>query len=214
VIAIAGSQKRKACSRRRNDKFLRMLPEIRKQAQFAFRGLPIEAREEMVQEVLATAYHMFRRLAARGKLNLAYATPLAQYAIKHTRAGRRIGSRRNRRDVTSPCSLAMNGVVLERLSRFNPRTGQWREILVEDRTADPAKIAAARIDFASWLRTLSTRDRRVAETLALGESTSRVADMFKISAPRVSQLRRDFYESWRKFVGELADARGPSVATA
>src|SRR5580704_14299041 len=58
MIAIAGNPIRKACACRRNDKFLTMLPAIREQAQFAFRNVPVEAREEQVQEVVATAYGM------------------------------------------------------------------------------------------------------------------------------------------------------------
>jgi integrase len=81
MIAIAGNPIRKACACRRNDKFLTMLPAIREQAQFAFRNVPVEAREEQVQEVVATAYGMFNTLASRGKINLAYATPLAKFAI-------------------------------------------------------------------------------------------------------------------------------------
>jgi hypothetical protein len=42
----------------------------------------------------------------------------------------------------------------------------------------------------------------MAETLALGHRTQDVARKFKVSAGRVSQLRRDLAGSWRKFVGE------------
>ncbi|HEV3304179.1 MAG TPA: hypothetical protein VG055_31305 [Planctomycetaceae bacterium] len=103
---------------------------------------------------------------------------------------------------------------IERLDRFNRRTGQWREVLVEDRTAGPADIAEMRIDFAEWLNTLSNRDRQLAETLAHGETTGCVAGMFRISAGRVSQLRRDLCESWRRFGGELAEVSGDRVMSA
>jgi hypothetical protein len=103
---------------------------------------------------------------------------------------------------------------IERLDRFNPRRGGWREVLVEDRTAGPAEIAMTRLDFASWLSTLSKRDRQLAEKLVLGETTGRVARTFRISAARVSQLRRELCASWHRFVGELTDAALPSVATA
>jgi hypothetical protein len=187
-----------------------MLPEIRNQAAFGFRRLPVEAREELIQEVVAQAYSLFVRLCQRRKTALVYATPLAQFSIKKVRAGRRIGSRGNIRDITSPRAR----VALERLDRFNQRTGQWREALVEDRTAGPAQIAETRIDFADWLKTLSTRDRQLAEKLALGETTGCVARIFRVSAGRVSQLRRDLCKSWRTFVGELAEVRGDRVMSA
>jgi FixJ family two-component response regulator len=70
------------------------------------------------------------------------------------------------------------------------------------------------LDFADWLKTLSKRDRRLAEALALGETTASAAHMFRISAGRVSQLRRELCANWERFVGELTDAGAPSLATA
>src|SRR5271156_6232567 len=114
MIAIARRPKRKAASRRRADKFLAMLPAIREQANFAFRRMPLEAREELVQEVVAQAYSLFISLCRRGKSALNYPTPLAQYAIRKVRAGRRIGSRSNSRDITSPPARAAKGITIQR----------------------------------------------------------------------------------------------------
>jgi hypothetical protein len=214
MIATVSKSKRKAASRRRNDKFLGMLPAISEQANFAFRRLPVEAREELIQEVVAQAYSLFVRLCQRRKLALVFPTPLAQYAIKKVRAGRRLGSRSNMRDVTSPRARVAKGITIARLDRFNRRSGEWRQALVEDRTAGPAQIAETRIDFADWLKTLSTRDRQLAEKLAFGETTGCAARTFRISAGRVSQLRRDLCKSWRAFVGEPSDDEVVSVAVA
>jgi hypothetical protein len=190
-----------------------MLPEIRKQARFACRALPIDAREELVQEVIATSYQLFRRLTARGKVKLAYPTPLAQFAIKHAREGRRMGSRRNSQDVTSPSTLAMNRVAFERLDRLNPRTGRWREVLIEDRTAGPAEIAAARIDWADWLRSMSRRQRAIAGFLAIGETTGAAAKQFQLSPARISQLRLWFQDNWLQFQDEERSASNTSLRT-
>jgi hypothetical protein len=164
--------------------------------------------------VLAGAFVLYSRLNARGKLHLARATVLARYGVGHYREGRRVGSQLNGNDVMSGRCLRRNGVVVRSLHQRNERTGTWREIAVEDRHSTPGEIAGLRIDFANWLETLSTRDRRIAETLALGETTASAARMFRISAGRVSQLRRDLWESWRTFVGELAEVGTPAVATA
>src|SRR5271167_2370515 len=102
MLAPLRNPRHNACSRRRNNKFLSMLPEVRKQAAFALRRVPFDAREELIQEVVAQAYSLFVRLCQRRKTALVYATPLAQFAIKKVRAGRRIGSRGNIRDITSP----------------------------------------------------------------------------------------------------------------
>jgi hypothetical protein len=209
MIAIAKSPKRKAVSRRRNDKFLSMLPAIREQANFAFRRMSLEVREELIQEVVAQAYSLFVRLCQRRKLAVVYPTPLAQFAIKKVRAGRRIGSRGNIRDVTSPRVRVAKGFRIEHLDKFNQRTGQWREALVEDRTAGPAETAVARIDWAAWLRSLTRRQRTIASVLATGETTGVAARRFRISPARISQLRLWFRENWEQFHGNT-----PSVGLA
>jgi hypothetical protein len=213
MIATASKPRRKACSPRWNDRFLRLLPASQEQAEFAFRGVSVEAREELTQEVTAAAYVLFASLCRRGKADLVYPTPLAKFAVRHVREGRRIGSRCNSREITSPRACEAKGIVIERIDRFDRRRGEWREVLVEDRTAGPAEIAMTRLDFANWLSTLSNRDRQLAEKLALGETTGCVARMFRISVARVSQLRRDLCRKWQKFIGEPADASRPRLAT-
>jgi hypothetical protein len=214
MIATASNPRRKTRTSRWNDKFLELLPAIREQAEYAFRRVSVDVREDLILEVVAAAYVLFVSLCRRGKSALAYPTPLAKFAIRHVREGRRIGSRCNSLDITSPCSCAAKRTTIERLDRFNPRRGEWREVLVEDRTAGPAEIVMTRLDFASWLSTLSHRDRQLAEKLVLGETTGRVARTFRISAARVSQLRRELCANWHRFVGELTDAGAPSLATA
>ena len=94
------------------------------------------------------------------------------------------------------------GIHVERLDQFDQETGEWREILVEDRQAGPAETAAARIDVTAWFRLLPTRSRRIAKALARGETTGDVAQMFNVTAARVSQLRRELHDSWQRFQGE------------
>ena len=59
--------------------------------------------------------------------------------------------------------------------------------------------AAFRCDFPAWLATHSLRNRRIAEALAVGHSTSEVARRFRVSAGRVSQLRGELRASWLEF---------------
>ncbi len=82
------------------------------------------------------------------------------------------------------------------------------EVLIESKAAGPADIAAARIDIAAWLKSLPRRTRRIAATLATGEPTGKTAKRFKVSAGRISQMRRELQRSWEEFSGE------PVVATA
>jgi len=175
-----------------------MLPAIRRHAAIAFSDLDPEAKAEAVQEVTANAFAAFHRLAELGKANVAHPSVLAKYGIAQCRDGRRVGSRLNVRDVSSEYCQLKKGAKLERLDRFDKDEEGWMEILVEDRHATPADIAATRIDFAAWLDSLSQRDRRIAETLAVGESTGDVAGKFQVSAGRVSQLRRELKQSWEE----------------
>ena len=92
---------------------------------------------------------------------------------------------------------------MERLDRFDEEENAWKEAVIQDtRTAPVPDIVAFRCDFSQWLASLSQRDRRIAESLAIGNRTGDVAKRFDVSAGRVSQLRRELAESWRAFVGE------------
>jgi len=95
---------------------------------------------------------------------------------------------------------------MKTLDRFDKEKQEWKEVLVEDKHAGPADIAAARIDFAAWLRLLPKRLRRIAETLAQGETTKKTAKRFHVSQGRISQLRRELEHNWDDFQGGLSFA--------
>ena len=110
-----------------------------------------------------------------------------------------MGSKLNVQDVLSPQAQEASGIVVERLDTFDKMQDEWRHALLEDRRATPAEIAIARIDVAEWLRSLSRRNRQIAKTLAMGETTSNVARQFRLSSARVSQLRKLLETSWERF---------------
>jgi hypothetical protein len=188
-------------------KFLKMLPGIRRQAGHAFRNASPEAREELIAEVVGISYSAYVRLVERGKEDLAFATPLAQFAIRRVRSCRFLGGRQRPRDVMLARDQAAGRTVVERLDHFDSKAGTWQEIVVEDHRVGPADIAACRIDFASWLRLLPVRLRKIALTLARGELargelTSEAAKKFGVTPSRVSQLRLWLKENWEQFQGE------------
>jgi hypothetical protein len=182
------------------EQFLEMLPQIRGQARRAFRRLQRELREDLIQEVIANAFCAFVSLVRRGRANAAYATPLANFAIRQAIAGRRVGSSSRIHDVTSPFACAVR---VNQVERLDGKQGGWRAALVEDRRATPADIAAARIDVAAWFRAMSKSHRRIAQALAIGGTTSEVARQFGLSAARVSQMRRLLKANWEAFQGEV-----------
>lgn len=181
--------------------FLAMLPRIRRQAHRAFSRLDAELRNELVAEAVAFAFCAFVGLARQGRLALAYPTPLADYAIRRVCSGRKAACRGNRNDVMSHYARRINGLAIKRLDRRDEASGQWSQLLVEDRHAGPAETAAARIDVSAWLRTLSKRNRKIAKALAVGERSSVVAKEHGLSAGRISQLRTWFRAAWEQFQG-------------
>jgi hypothetical protein len=194
-----------------DDRFLELLPTICQHARYVFRRLLPEARDEAIQEVVANAFVAYTRLVEQGKEELAYATPLARHAVAQVRAGRRVGGKLNVRDVSSDHCRQSNGVTIERLDRWDQHDEAWRELVVEDRRATPADVAATRLDFVAWLSTLSTRNRRIALVLAMGETTTCVAEQFGVSLGRVSQLRQELKAAWEAFHGEAKAAPQPAA---
>ena len=64
--------------------------------------------------------------------------------------------------------------------------------------------------FGDWLQTLGGPRRRIAETLAEGQTTSASAAKFGASLGRISQLRRELHDDWEKFHGEDVADEGSS----
>lgn len=182
--------------------FLDMLPAIRQQAEIAFRNLPQEPREELVAETIANAYVAFVGLCQQGREDVAYPTPLAAYAVKQVRAGRRVGAKLNSRDVTSAWCQGRSGLSVKRLDHYDREECAWKEVVVEDRRTTPAEVAATRIDVSAWLGTLPERLRQIACALATGERTCNVARKFGLTSARVSQIRSELRSAWEAFQGE------------
>jgi hypothetical protein len=183
--------------------FLVMLPAITTHARIAFRDLGPEARQEAVQEVVCNAMVAYAGLAQRGRVTRAYPSVLARFAVAQTRAHRKVGGHLNCKDISSPYCQTHKGVIVERLDRFDGEEGRWVEAVVEDHHTPVPEQVAFRCDFPAWLNTLSRRNRRIAQALAIGHSTSEIARRFKLSAGRVSQLRRELHRSWTRFLDEV-----------
>ena len=206
MIAIAEDRRRTSQAKPAAPTFEELLPAIQQQAAVAFRSLPASEREELATETVANAFCAYRRLVERGLHDIIFSTPLAQYAIRQIRAGRRVGTKLNVHDVTSEYAQRAKGIGIERFSVHDVARGCWQEIVVEDKKATPADIAAMRIDFADWLRLLRPKQRRIAKVLATGETTSDAARKFRLSSGRISQIRRELRDDWLEFQGELAVA--------
>ncbi|HUE69715.1 MAG TPA: hypothetical protein VMP01_02405, partial [Pirellulaceae bacterium] len=189
-----------------HERFLAMVPVIRRQARFAFRHIKKDSRDDAVAEVVANALVAFVRLVERGKGRLAYPTVLARYAVAQIRAGRRVGSGQKKNDVLAGMAGNRHGISVHRLDRFDSQSGRWVEVTLEDKRTPVPEQAAFRCDFPAWLATHTPRNRRIAESLSLGASTQEVSRQFGVSPARISQLRREFHDSWLEFHGEATGA--------
>ena len=71
--------------------FLEMLPKIQRRASLAFRGLPAETREDLIEEVVAHAVVAFKALytRARSTLRIPRCSPCTGFA--ESRSGARLG---------------------------------------------------------------------------------------------------------------------------
>ena len=183
--------------------FLSMVPQIVAHAKFAFRRLHGEARQDAIQETIANALVAFVALVRRGRMSLAYPSVLAKYATAQIADGRRVGSSLNVKEVLSGYAQRLKNFKCESLDhREKDDENQWQEAVVQDtRSAPVSDTVAFRVDFADWLDSLQSRDRKVAQFLSLGNRTRDAAHKFGVSEGRVSQLRRELAESWKEFTG-------------
>ena len=184
-------------------RFLSILPRIELHGRICFRYLRCPAlRDDAVAEVVALAWKWHLRLAERGKDATQFPSALATFAARAVRAGRGLCGRERARDVLSPSAHQKHHFVVERLPDFSTLGGNpLEEALVDNTQTPPPEQASFRIDFPTWLRTRSERDRRLAEDLMTGERTLDLSRKFGLSPARISQLRRDFHEDWQRFCG-------------
>ena len=185
-----------------NDLFVQFIPAIKRHARVAFRNLRPQERAEAVSEVVANAFVAFRRLAERGKLDVAYPSPLARFAVAQVRAGRRVGNKLASHDVFSFVVQREQEFTIESLEPMVPH--DWCEALVDNTVTPVADAAAFRLDFPAWLGSLRPRDREVIKFLSLGNSPRETARQFHLSQARISQLRGVLRSDWHKFQGEVA----------
>ena len=185
------------------EKFLAILPAIERQATFALRHLSGEALEDAVAEVVANCTCAFRRLHEKGRLHVAFASALVRFAVAQFHDGRRVGSRQNSHDVYDLLARREGRYRLCSLNAAHQHGAVWAEAVIDNRRSPVPEQVSFRIDFPEWLAEQGTRKREIAERLSLGCSTSEVASEFEVSRARISQLRREFEDSWNEFSADL-----------
>ena len=192
--------------RRWHSQFLAMLPAIITHAKIAFRQVRGQDRQDKIQETVANALVAFRRLVQLKKTDLAYPSVLARYAVAQIKDGRLVGGKMNCRDVSVPYCQRVKGVVMERLDRYDADERMLagdphsRQDLHARRTGRQPYRRAGVVHVAA-----SPRTGAVAEFLAAGQTTTAAARKFKVSAGRISQLRRELPPT-----GSVSSATSPA----
>jgi hypothetical protein len=197
--------------------FLAILPRIETHAQIHFHHIKCPGkRADAIAEVTAIAWKWFLRIKEQGKDIDEFVSAVATYAVKHVRSGRRLCGQEKAQDVLSPLAQKHKGFSVEPLPTsmlrgheqfFGQPHGQDQMDALEERLQDDTRSpvpdqAAFRIDFPAWLSQLGSRNRPIAEDMALEHGTFDLADKHKMSPGRISQLRREFHKDWLRFHGE------------
>jgi hypothetical protein len=192
--------------------FLQVLPAVETHAKIQFRRLPVQQREDAIQEAIASAVVAYRRLAAQGRLHVAHPGTIATNAVHHVRNGRHVGGHQDgARDAMSSACHRRHGLEVVSYDRhrfpssLRNGTDGWRQLVLADRKVPVPDLAAFRVDFGQWFQMRSRRDRSIISALIGGEQPSGVAERFGITRGRVSQLRRSYEQEWRTFQGEAAE---------
>ena len=199
------------------ESFLVLLPRLMAYLTSAFDRFRPEQREDALQEAQASDFVAFARLCERGRARFGVPRSLARYATAHWFAGRRVGSPLKGSDVLSVYAQRRHSIIVEPLDHPKDSENAWRASFLVDRQTPIPEQVWFRIDFPVWLAQLSERNRQVAVALARGDTAREVSQRFAVSPGRVSQLRREFRESWRQFHGEPSSpdesARAASTVT-
>ena len=199
------------------------LPEITARSFAHFSRLDPVAREEAVQDCVASAYANFLSVTARGKRTLSDSTApsrgrskrgrvtpgtLAQFANRSYDVGRRFAGSSNVDVLGERTRLngRVNVVSLDdapaQANGLNDCT--IREVLADRRAENtPAELAAWNIDWGSFYRSdlLNDRQRVVLDLLACGCRTGEVAQTLCVSPARAVQLTDALGDAAAQFFG-------------
>jgi hypothetical protein len=197
--------------------FLHILPRIETHAQIRFRHLRCPGkRADAIAETIAVAWKWYLRIVEQGKDVSEFVMVLADYAVRHVRSGRRLCGQEKAKDVLSSRAQRLYDFHLEPLHFC---TGRFHHLLysdphgqehldafeerLRDNTQSPVpEQAAFRIDYPRWLTQLGDRNREIAQDMSLDHSTQELAAIHKVSAGRISQMRREFHSDWQRFCGD------------
>lgn len=189
--------------------FLGVLPRIEHTVWANLRRVPCpDRRRDLLCEAVALAWVWHLSLARKGRSPTEFIITFARLAARAVLSGRRLCGVERARDVLSPVCQRRRGFCVSPLPAGTAMVGNcFDEALVHNTQTPVPDQVGFRLDFPAWLATRTARDRAVIADLMGGERTQEVAAKYRLSEPRVSQLRREYLDDWRAF----CDAPEPAV---
>jgi hypothetical protein len=183
-------------------------------------------RADFIAEATALAWKWYAELARKGKDAAAFASVLAGFACRAIRCGRRVAGQESASDVLSeraqrrhaftvsplPCSVRNSHEQLYGDVTRQRQQDAFEERLQYNRASPVAEQVQFKLDFAGWLKTRTSRERRIIRAMLRDERTTDLSQRFHLSPGRISQLRREFKQDWERFCGDGEPAAGVVVA--
>jgi len=163
-----------------------------------------EDAQELIQDSIAMAAKLMHNVEAAGKT----VTPgnIAYYTIQHIRSGRRstgssvvdvYGTATQLRGKTRLSSL-------EEVVASNDECGgeifTFNDVLSNDQE-DPGTKAARKMDWETFMASLSVRDQAIIEFLIEGKSGSAMARKLKVCDSTISNSKRDLAAKIQEYMG-------------
>jgi hypothetical protein len=185
-----------------------VLPRVLSHGRVYFRHVKCrDRRQDAIQEMIGLAWKWHLSLAEQGKDASRFPTTLASYAARAVQRGCRVPGQDRANEILSPLAQRRRHFTVDRLPDFSTLGGGPLEEALHDNTVSPVPDQVVfRLDFPAWLGTLSQRNRALVEDMALGEKTHKLAQKYRLTQGRISQMRRYFEQDWSRFCADCCDA--------
>ncbi len=203
------SRKLSRSLRRLHARYNAILPRIVRHARVVFRYVKCwHTKEDKVAEAVGHCWKWIKKLDKLGKKWWCFVSRLADYACRAVKSGRKVAGSITINDVLNEINQARKGYCICKLPDYSTEsTNPLAEALTDNTVSEIPDQVAFRLDFPEYRDTYSERDQQVMDDMMLGHRTIDLAEKYKMSQGRISQLRREFYEGWDRFHGdELAEA--------
>ena len=201
-------------------RFLAILPRVELHGRIYFRHLRPHQKADAIQEMRALAWKWFLGLHQQGRDPADFLKAFTTLLARAVNSGRRLAGMAKAKDVMNPATQRRHGFTVEPLPSSSAAghehlyaevRGQRLHDAYEERLRDntitpvPDQVQF-RIDWPAWLARLTGRERRIIEAMARNARTLDLSRRFELSPGRISQLRREFHDGWRRFCGERDEA--------